>query len=63
VQENRVFVQPPSGEFIELVTESDSVFSQAASGEAIEFIRDDAGNISGASVEDRGSLLWAKRLP
>jgi hypothetical protein len=63
VQGNRVFAQPPRGEVIELVTESDWVFSQPASGEAIEFIRDDAGNISGASVEDHGSLFWAKRLP
>lgn len=63
VQGDRVFAQPPRGEAIELLTESDSVFYQLASGEAMEFIRDDAGNISGASVEDSGSLLWARRLP
>jgi hypothetical protein len=39
------------------------MFSQSASGEMVEFIRDDSGNVSGASVESEGSLLWAKRLP
>lgn len=63
VQGDKVFAQSPSGEVIELATESDTMFSRPASGEAVEFIRDDAGNISGVSVEDAGALLWAKRLP
>jgi hypothetical protein len=62
-QGDRLVFQPPYGTATELVTESDSMFSAPATGEAVEFIRDDAGNISGASLEDHGSLLWAKRLP
>ena len=62
-QGDRLVFQPPQGGATELVTESDSMFSVPATGEAVEFIRDDAGNISGASLEDHGSLLWAKRLP
>lgn len=62
-QGDRLVAHPPHRATTELVTESDSMFSNPATGEAIEFIRDDAGNISGASVEDYGSMLWAKRLP
>ncbi|MET0497254.1 MAG: prolyl oligopeptidase family serine peptidase [Steroidobacteraceae bacterium] len=46
-----------------LVAESESVFVAPANGDAMEFIRDAANNVTGASLEDYGSLLWAKRLP
>jgi hypothetical protein len=45
-----------------LVAESESVFVMP-SGDAVEFIRDAAGNVTGASIEDHGSFVWSKRLP
>jgi hypothetical protein len=51
------------GTGIPLVTESNSIFIVPETGDAVEFIRDPKGNITGASVENQGSLIWAKRLP
>lgn len=62
-QGDGLVVELPNGTTIVLTAESDSMFADPATGQAIEFIRDEAGNISGASLEDYGSLLWAKRLP
>jgi hypothetical protein len=56
-------VDVPSRAVAQLVTESESVFVNPVTGDSVEFIRDAAGNVSGASMDDHGSVIWAKRLP
>jgi hypothetical protein len=53
----------PHGPTIPLAPESESVFVVPATGNSVEIVRDAAGKISGASVEDHGSFIWAKRVP
>jgi hypothetical protein len=60
---NRLVADIPTGGSITLTSESDSIFIVPETGDAVEFIRDANGNITGASVENQGSLIWAKRLP
>jgi dienelactone hydrolase len=48
---------------ITLMTESDSIFIVPQTGDVVEFIRDAAGKVTGASVDNQGSVRWAKRLP
>lgn len=48
---------------VTLAPESDFLFVVPGTGDAVEFIRDAAGNVSGASVDNQGSLMWAKRVP
>lgn len=48
---------------VTLAPESDSIFVLPSTGDAVEFIRDAAGNLTGASVDNEGSVIWAKRLP
>ena len=60
---NRLIADIPSGGSITLTSESDSIFIVPETGDIVEFIRDANGSITGASVENQGSLIWAKRLP
>jgi poly(3-hydroxybutyrate) depolymerase len=60
---NRLVAELPDGSSITLATESDSIFIVPQTGDAVEFIRDPSGKVSGASVENQGSMISAKRLP
>jgi hypothetical protein len=60
---NRLVAELWDATGIPLVSESNSIFVVPETGDAVEFIRDANGNITGASVENQGSLIWAKRLP
>lgn len=60
---NRLVAELWDGTRIPLVTESNAIFVMPETGDAVEFIHDANGNITGASVENQGSLIWAKRLP
>lgn len=60
---NRLVAELWDATGIPLVSESNSIFVVPETGDAVEFIRNANGNITGASVENQGSLIWAKRLP
>jgi hypothetical protein len=60
---NRLIADVPREPSMTLASESNSVFIVPQTGDAVEFIRDANGNITGASVENQGQILWAKRLP
>jgi predicted esterase len=61
---DRLIVQESGGPSIALVGESDFIFIVPQTGETVEFVRDAAtGRVTGASIEYRGALLLAKRLP
>jgi hypothetical protein len=53
----------PAQATVRLVPESDFIFAFPETSDTIEFVRDANGNVSGASVDLQGSVLWAKRLP
>lgn len=59
---NRLIADVPFAGSITLTSESDAIFIVPETGDAVEFIRDANGHITGASVENQGSILWAKRL-
>ncbi len=52
----------PGESSIPLTTESDSVYVNAQTGDAVEFLRDARGTITGASIDNNGGILLAKRL-
>lgn len=60
---NRLVAELWDGTSIPLLTESDSIFVVPQTGDAAEFIRDANGKVTGASVENQGAVIWAKRLP
>jgi poly(3-hydroxybutyrate) depolymerase len=60
---NRLVAEASNEPTLPLTTESDSIFIVPQTGDAVEFIRDANGNVTGASIENQGSVTWAKRLP
>ena len=60
---NRLVVEPPNGMNTTLIAESDSTFVVPQTGDVLEFVRDAQGNVTGASVDSQGAVIWAKRLP
>ncbi len=60
---NQLIADYPDGPSITLMAESDSTFIVPQTGDAIEFIRDASGNVSGASVDNQSSIIFAKRQP
>lgn len=60
---DRLLAELPDGTNPALSAESDFIFVVPQTGDVVEFVRDANGNVSGASVQNQGSLMWAKRLP
>lgn len=60
---NRLVKEEPGHPSMTMISESDSIFIMPQTGVAFEFVRDANGAVSGASLDDRGGVLWARRLP
>ncbi|MBB6096224.1 poly(3-hydroxybutyrate) depolymerase [Povalibacter uvarum] len=63
VEGSTLVVDAPGPQRPSLAAESDWVYVNPASGDSVEFIRDAAGNVTSAAIEDQGSVLVAKRVP
>jgi CubicO group peptidase (beta-lactamase class C family) len=59
---NRLLGRSSDGMSFPLVAESDSIFIMPQTGDTIEIVRDANGKVSGAAVDFRGEVIFAKRL-
>lgn len=62
IENGNIVVDVPGEASIPTVAESDSLFVDPRSGNAVEILRDDAGNVIGASVDSPRGIVFAKRL-
>jgi predicted esterase len=62
VEDGNIIVDVPGEPSIATIAESNSVFVDPKSGNAVEILRDEAGNVIGASVDSPEGMVLAKRL-
>jgi hypothetical protein len=63
VEGENIVVDVPGEPSIRTVAESDSVFVDPKSGSAIEILRNETGNVIGASADGPQGMMFVKRMP